>query len=162
MVLAKQLFAVTIRRRAIFLAIVLFAAMTTLLTLALKAQNRSVRALTADNTTATPEQAPNKPQTVHVSTSSSSNADSAPQPPITSNTSSTNASVTVNGQTIPVPENGSTQQTITSDDNHSAVDVNVQNSSTGTTRKRNSTTVQINSRSVDKVSERRSISQTSN
>ena len=62
-----------------------------------------------------------------------------------SSTSSTNTSVIVNGQSIPVPQNGSVSQTITSDGTTTDVNVQSQNSSTvGQAGNSNHSSVNVN------------------
>lgn len=56
------------------------------------------------------------------------------------------ATVNINGQDVPVPDNGSVQKTIVSPDGKTTVNIDVQNSSTGetTNNSSSSTHVQVN------------------
>ena len=59
-------------------------------------------------------------------------------------TNSSSTEVTVNGESIPVPQNGSFQKKVTTKDNQTVVDVSIQNNQSGSYHN-SSTTIEVNS-----------------
>lgn len=101
------------------------------------------------------------PQSSVNSDTSSSAADIAPSLPSSSNNSeslnvdisnnSSQTTVTVDGQTVPVPDQGTTHKVIQNDNGQTTVDISIDSDTTGRTTSRSSTDINLRSSSSSDV-----------
>jgi hypothetical protein len=89
--------------------------------------------------------------TSSVSPSSSASSDDNLNVNISSSNSSTNSSVEVNGQSVPVPDQGSTHQVINDANGRTTVDISVDSNTSGSGTSRSTTRLDVNSSARSKV-----------
>ena len=117
--------------------------------IALHQYNESIKNSHVTITTATNQQQPSQPNPGH-----------APEQPAPKNVEETSSStsttqVSVNGQNISVPENGTVNETIPSE-NGGSTKVDISSSNSGTTHNRSSTNISVHSTSTNNTKERSS------
>lgn len=83
--------------------------------------------------------------------SSEATSDSQVDINISSSNSSTQSSVNVNGQSVPMPDQGSTHQVIEDANGRTSVDISVDSNTSGTSKTRSSTNIDVDSSTRSKV-----------
>ncbi|HEX7484035.1 MAG TPA: hypothetical protein VF281_02685 [Candidatus Saccharimonadales bacterium] len=86
-----------------------------------------------------------------VQSSSSASSDDSLNVNISSSSNSTSSSVEVNGQTVTVPDQGSTHQVIEDVNGRTTVDISVDSNTSGSSKTRSSTNIDVDSSARSKV-----------